>query len=317
MEAEAHARAEAILKAERAQLFELQREVIEEKKKLELMLEKIEKQAQAANNKIKLNVGGQIFIFLKETLLRDPNTFFYAMLGSDRWQPDEDGEYFIDRDPRFFSRIGYFLRNGEWDLSSMTEDEKRLFRIELDFYQITPPDAESDHLSFTYVSDFDENGILYWLGTAQNTKPFSNPCNKDQLIRSTESDMTYGSGRKAFGRKSKPNYVDNGWFQIEFKTISITPTHYTLRTDTRNNYSPRNWVLEGSRDGHTWITLSSHVNDTSVGPTPSSHASWPITCPSAQNIKLLRLTITGKNSRGNRLFMVCGFEVYGTVTLNK
>lgn len=59
----------------------------------------------------------------------------------------------------------------------------------------------------------------------------------------------------------------------------IIPTCYTLRHARGYGRSAlRNWLLQGSKDGTTWTTLVTHVDDTSLHE-PGSTASWPITLP--------------------------------------
>ena len=55
----------------------------------------MEQNAQKAFSKIKFDVGGKIFATYKATLLRFDGTFFHAMLASDQWEPDEDGEFYL------------------------------------------------------------------------------------------------------------------------------------------------------------------------------------------------------------------------------
>jgi len=104
----------------------------------EALKQEVEKRAANAQDKIRLNIGGMLFTVAKQTLLV-PNSFFHAMLGSDRWKPDEDGEYFIDRDPTLFPRVLNYLRSSEWNIDGLSLREKELLKIELDFYQIDVP----------------------------------------------------------------------------------------------------------------------------------------------------------------------------------
>jgi ABC-type Fe3+-citrate transport system substrate-binding protein len=70
--------------------------MLEEKEKKWKELEKMmEENAAKAKQKIKLDIGGKIFTTSKSTLMRYENTYFYAMLASGKWQPDEDGTLFI------------------------------------------------------------------------------------------------------------------------------------------------------------------------------------------------------------------------------
>ncbi len=52
----------------------------------------IEKHSSSAKQKIKLNVGGQVFATSKSTLLAFEGSFFSGMLASGKWEPDE-GNY--------------------------------------------------------------------------------------------------------------------------------------------------------------------------------------------------------------------------------
>jgi len=64
----------------------------EKEKKLQEMEEKIKESANKAKNKIKFDVGGETFTVSKEALLREEGSYFYHMLASDQFKPDEDGE---------------------------------------------------------------------------------------------------------------------------------------------------------------------------------------------------------------------------------
>lgn len=108
-----------------------------EKKNFTELQNKVATHAKAATNKVKLNVGGQLFLLSSDTLLKDEKSFFFAMLGCDQWAPDEDGTYFIDRDPTFFLKIVSFFRSGVWNLAGFSEEDKNLLQVELDYYQIS------------------------------------------------------------------------------------------------------------------------------------------------------------------------------------
>jgi hypothetical protein len=92
-----------------------------------------------APHKIKLDVGGKTFTTSKETLLQHENTFFYGMLSADQWEPDEDGFYFIDRDPSYFHHVMEYMRSGNVPLERL--DHYQLLKVveEFDYYQIPLP----------------------------------------------------------------------------------------------------------------------------------------------------------------------------------
>lgn len=61
------------------------------------------------------------------------------MLSSGHWHPDEDGEYFIDRNPKFFSVILEYLRKGKFDIKGLAIDDLQKLQEDLDYYQIATP----------------------------------------------------------------------------------------------------------------------------------------------------------------------------------
>jgi hypothetical protein len=71
------------------------------------------KMNQARKNlkdKIRLNIG-TVFVTSLDTMTLEKNTFFSAMFSEEfHQQPDDDGEYYVDRDPTYFRIILNHLR---------------------------------------------------------------------------------------------------------------------------------------------------------------------------------------------------------------
>jgi len=90
----------------------------------------------ASSSRITLNVGGKLFTTTKDTLLSRRDSFFYAMLSSGQWFPDEsDGTYFIDRDPDYFHIILSFLRTGNvFGILELNDLQRKALKHEADFY---------------------------------------------------------------------------------------------------------------------------------------------------------------------------------------
>eukprot|EP01006_Ploeotia_vitrea_P053613 TRINITY_DN67802_c6_g1_i1.p1 TRINITY_DN67802_c6_g1~~TRINITY_DN67802_c6_g1_i1.p1 ORF type:complete len:320 (+),score=32.16 TRINITY_DN67802_c6_g1_i1:27-962(+) len=110
----------------------------ERRKNTELKLQQYNSAANGSK-KISLDIGGTIFNTTQDTLLREKDTFFSAMLESGQWQPDpETGRYFIDRSPHMFGVILDYLRDGKvWLSDKFSAGEHEMLRAELDFYQIS------------------------------------------------------------------------------------------------------------------------------------------------------------------------------------
>ncbi|PRP86672.1 K+ channel tetramerization domain-containing protein [Planoprotostelium fungivorum] len=126
--------------------------------------EEMEENANRAKSIVRLNVGGQRFETSKMTLMGNP--FFKAMLESGIWQPENDGSYFLDRNPQYFAVILEYLRTGTLLLTEGLNEEA--LDKELEFYQVnvkssptspTPVQKREGLLSSEHV-DF----INGWLG---------------------------------------------------------------------------------------------------------------------------------------------------------
>ena len=59
---------------------------------------------------LKLNVGGQIFQTTRTTLLSEPNSMLANMLTNDQLEKDDQGNYLIDRSPKYFEPLLNYLR---------------------------------------------------------------------------------------------------------------------------------------------------------------------------------------------------------------
>jgi len=66
-------------------------------------------------------------------------SYFHTMLSSGHWKPDEDGFYFIDRNPKHFPVILDYMRTGKIDLDDYSPKELEKLYEDLDYYQIKHP----------------------------------------------------------------------------------------------------------------------------------------------------------------------------------
>jgi len=90
----------------------------------------------APSSRIKLDIGGTIFAITRSKLLKG-DTFFTAMFaGRFNIKQEDDGSYFIDRDPLVFRHILNFLRGQEIELRKLNEDEIQLLIEDADYYQL-------------------------------------------------------------------------------------------------------------------------------------------------------------------------------------
>ena len=192
---------------------------------------------------------------------------------------------------------------------------------------------------FVYSSDFDKNGIVYYLGTvghnpdaadtsASSTSSLSwvNPATLSPPLIKVTSSGRHTTYSEVLHLSRTPvvaltSASQGSWICFDFMQRAILPTYYTLRHYTQASYALRNWVLEGSRDGEEWLLLRAHVNDTALAARDAT-SSWKIDLGQLHDKKRdetglmepfrkLRIRMTGPNS-SNSWHLVCsGFEVYG------
>lgn len=164
-------------------------------------------------------------------------------------------------------------------------------------------------MSFSHQSDFDENGIIYFLASIRGK--WHNPAVKIRRqgapliklsassLKSDPKSLSLLCGRSA-GRLLTTN-EQNAWFQLYFgKNKRIVPNAYTLRHySSYHQECLRNWKLMGSNDGEEWITIKEHVDDDSLQGKGGT-ATWPVQVSPAHQHgwSHFRVQITGPNSSG-------------------
>ncbi|XP_051501743.1 E3 ubiquitin-protein ligase HECTD1 isoform X10 [Myxocyprinus asiaticus] len=183
---------------------------------------------------------------------------------------------------------------------------------------------EGQSFTFRHQHDFDENGIVYWVGTnAKTAYEWVNPAAYGLVVVTSSEgrNLPYGRLEDILSRDSSAlnchtNDDKNAWFAIDLG-LWVVPSAYTLRHARGYGRSAlRNWVFQVSKDGQNWMTLYTHVDDSSLNE-PGSTATWPLD-PSKdekQGWRHIRIKQMGKNASGQTHYLsLSGLEIYGTVT---
>lgn len=173
-----------------------------------------------------------------------------------------------------------------------------------------------------YEADFDQKGLIYWLGTNSGTQAFQNPVAAGVInLTTTGTDLTNIQALFSYSNSVDCYWCDNGSFTLHLGQYSLSPTHYCLRVAGSERYiycPPLNWTLEGSVNGNTWSLLYNHANDTSIPQVVHGTASWRLNqhSPGLQ-FNFIRLRQTGPTQYTSpNYFLFGGFEIYGTITKN-
>jgi len=190
--------------------------VLEESKKAWTELQsKLKENAAKGKTKIKINVGGQVFATSKSTLLSIEGTYFHAMLSSGHWQPDEDGEYFIDRSPKCFRTILDYLLTGKLDTSPLTSSEKKQLTEDMDYYQIKPPKIS---MMWSTGDNAAINGLIVTKTGSQgwNCGIIGNVCDpssfKLKILNRVSGCVMVGLSPTSNFKKNAQNYTTSGWY---------------------------------------------------------------------------------------------------------
>ncbi|XP_065451483.1 E3 ubiquitin-protein ligase HECTD1 isoform X11 [Chrysemys picta bellii] len=182
---------------------------------------------------------------------------------------------------------------------------------------------EGQTFVFRHQHDFDENGIIYWIGTnAKTAYEWVNPAAYGLVVVTSSEgrNLPYGRLEDILSRESSAlnchtNDDKNAWFAIDLG-LWVIPSAYTLRHARGYGRSAlRNWVFQVSKDGQNWTTLYTHVDDCSLNE-PGSTATWPVDPPKdeKQGWRHVRIKQMGKNASGQTHYLsLSGFELYGTV----
>ncbi|XP_070495105.1 E3 ubiquitin-protein ligase Ufd4 isoform X2 [Chironomus tepperi] len=179
---------------------------------------------------------------------------------------------------------------------------------------------ENKHNIFKHQHDFDENGLIYFIGSNGKSTDWVNP-GQYGLVTITSSEgrqLPYGKLEDILSRESisvNCHTKDNkkAWFAIDLGMF-IVPTAYTLRHARGYGRSAlRNWLFQMSKDGVNWTTLVTHNDDKSLVE-PGSTCTWPIDCSSDEGFRHVRIQQNGRNASGQTHYLsLSGFEIYGKV----
>ncbi len=133
-------------------------------------------------------------------------------------------------------------------------------------------------------NDFDENGIMYWIGTNGRTSPgeWVNPAQYGLVVVTSSEGrhLPYGKLEDILSRdpaalNCHTNDDRRAWFAVDLG-VWFVPTAYSLRHARGYGRSAlRTWQFQVSKDGVNWETLRDHVDDQSLNE-PGSTATWKI-----------------------------------------
>jgi len=201
---------------------------------------------------------------------------------------------------------------------------------------------KTDSLLFSYKYDFDDNGALYYLGTAGKKFPWQNP-HKIGQVKVFFSSLGKGSVEDFVGRdcvNCRTLNEPNSFMGVDLGVNRyLIPSCYTIRNRNSSHHVLMNWVLEVSINGKEWFWLDKRVHLTDDEQTNKELAqereelkqkgytsTWGIDeaqiskiqkhIEESQRVKFkgfryFKIVQISKNSSGSFNLGLSGFELYG------
>ncbi|MCQ2816984.1 MAG: hypothetical protein MJ252_06940 [archaeon] len=244
-------------------------------------------------------------------------------------ESSEEGENedFQKKSSNFEYDYSYLPINNMSNVVHMPQDP----RISEDFYRSQSMVLKPTPV-FKYEYDFDENGVLYYLGTNGRTTHYRNPHEIGQC-RAFCSSLGKGNLADFVGREIvnlRTNNEENSFFGVDLgEERFLIPTSYSLRNRNSTSHVLLCWSLEGSNDGVNYNTLDTRIFYSRSNPKfrknleeernelqkPGCTSTWGITKKVKKNFpngfRYFRIVQIDKNSSGGYNLALSGFELYG------
>ena len=207
---------------------------------------------------------------------------------------------------RFRVRAVYLGMKSDWSSSVTMRTPSRLIPTQL------------HHLE--YSQPFDDNGVLYWIGTNGKEQEYVNPYTSGN-VNVTLSCKWYATDAAIYVENKPSRLIHDtnypcSWFQVDLGSErQLIPNHYCLRGYEKMKKILKSWELQAKREEQeNWTTLKNHHNDTKLTVTsqPYPIGSWslPEIKQPYRYFRILQMDHQDKNAN----FLTCsGIELYGTL----
>jgi len=126
------------------------------------------------NKKILLDIGGKVFATSQATLTNGKSHFFTAMFsGKYSTKPNEEGTYFIDRNPTMFQLILDYLRGEEIYIREISAKDKKQLLRDAQYYQIHELEENMTSVSTNFVWTNGQNAEMTENGKRATSNSYS------------------------------------------------------------------------------------------------------------------------------------------------
>ncbi|XP_062227782.1 BTB/POZ domain-containing protein At2g30600 isoform X2 [Phragmites australis] len=181
----------------------------------------------------------------------------------------------------------------------------------------------SSYKELQYISDGDNNGVIYYAGTSFGKHQWMNPVLAKNITVMASSPNCRYTDPKALVSKNYQGTcfagpcIEEGkkrsWWMVDIgQDHQLMCNYYTVRQDGSTTFM-RSWVLQGSMDGWSWTNLRVHEDDQTICQ-PGQFASWPIPGPPALlPFRFFRVALMGPAAGVSNTWnlCICFLELYG------
>lgn len=136
--------------------------------------------------------------------------------------------------------------------------------------------------SFGYTSDFDQKGVIYYLGYKAGFNKWVNPAREPSSGVTVTRSSGYGDAENILEYFSPGKSCAYSWWCVDLgEKYRLIPINYTLRQRCEDGSFLRNWELQGRvEESEEWVVVSKH-HDFNWRDQPTSYEQSEVEQPSS------------------------------------
>lgn len=170
--------------------------------------------------------------------------------------------------------------------------------------------------SFEYSENKPFSGILNYL-MQQNKGKISDEINLTASSYFSQNEKYQIQNITSFEEENNgfaTNSIEGSWICVDFKDKRIIPTYYSIKIIGSyfygSSYCLKNWAIETSNDNKEWEVIDEVSNYSEFGGSLSTRT-FKIEKQPKNEIKYIRIRLTGKDSLGTYYLGLNSFEIFG------
>jgi hypothetical protein len=185
-----------------------------------------------------------------------------------------------------------------------------VFQLPIDVRFAIPESPSRGH-DLPFTDGFPFKGIISFL-TAQ----CGGNVHVNRLVSVSSSSHQHGApwqvADHGWGGHWASENVRNSWISFDFRNYRVALSHYTLKSHPGMLNFFREWVIEGSNDGASWLELDNRSTQDLCG--ASMVRTYPCVSPASTPFRHIRMRQTGLTTAGHYHLILTNIEFFGQLT---